>query len=259
MSVRVRSQNRGCPCVPQWPIKRLPARARFALRYASRSDVFESHRAPREDCANLQLATERPHELPKCAQMHVGAAFQARHGYLRNLEFVGELLLRHLQGFAKLSHFDFSQVPLREFAGFTLRHRTHRFVFQIAPFCPHSDQPLFLEFRQIAAIDAIRKSDGFLVPAFRTLAPANQQDSCLARIEGEKHTIWLATVLNAQFHHLRKARTFDRIASGLPSTGPSISSKSTLRPMEICSASANPANHCLNSSVASMFHAIHVI
>src|SRR5205085_4838704 len=64
------------------------------------------------------------------------------------------------------------------------------------------------------AIDAIRKSDGFLVPAFRTLAPANQQDSRLARIEGEKHTIWLATVLNAQFLHIRKARTFDRIHIG---------------------------------------------
>src|SRR5205807_10611406 len=87
MCVRIRSQNRGMSVGPQWPIKRLPTRARFALRYASRSDVCESHRAPREDCANLQLATERAHELPKCAQMHVGAAFQARHGYLRNLEF----------------------------------------------------------------------------------------------------------------------------------------------------------------------------
>src|SRR6266566_5494995 len=55
------------------------------------------------------------------------------------------------------------------------------------------------------------------MPSARAMAfwyQPNQQDSRLARIEGEKHTIWLATVLNAQFLHIRKARTFDRIHIG---------------------------------------------
>jgi len=104
--------------------------------------------------------------------------------------------------------FRFQPGPLREFAGFYAAPPAHRFVFQIAPFCPHSqNQPSVLSSAKLAGYIGHPQSDGFSYQPFALFGARQSAGFPFWRGSRRKATrLWLAPVLRPQFLHIRKSR-----------------------------------------------------